>query len=85
MLDQRTSSPAIIGAAILDVLAEHPEWKGRLSLRIIGNPYPPDVVRRALVSAGVEGVVEVLGPVAHERVGDMLEHADLLFLTCRGA
>jgi glycosyltransferase involved in cell wall biosynthesis len=80
-LDQRTSSPAVIGRAILDVLAEQPSWAGRLRLEVYGNPYPEALVARALASAGVEGVVAVHGPVAHAEVPDILAGADLLFLT----
>ncbi|HSZ06388.1 MAG TPA: glycosyltransferase [Solirubrobacteraceae bacterium] len=81
VLDQRTSSPAIVGRAIIDALAEHPDWVGRVNLRIHGNPYPADVVARAVAGAGVDGVVTVLGPVAHERIAAILCSADLLFIT----
>ncbi len=81
VLDQRTSSPAIIGGAITDILGEHPGWAGRVKLQIHGNPYPDDVVARALKDAGVAGVVEVSGPVPHERVAEIMRDADLLFLT----
>jgi hypothetical protein len=80
-LDHRTSSPAIIGGAILDAIGTHPSWDGRVKLTIHGNPYPDAVVERALASSGVAGVVSVLGPVSHERVADILWQADLLFLT----
>jgi hypothetical protein len=80
-LDQRTSSPAIVGQAILDALAEHPDWAGRVNLRIHGNPYPADVVARAVAGAGVDSVVTVLDPVAHERIAAILGGADLLFIT----
>jgi hypothetical protein len=81
VLDQRTSSPAILGHAILDVIAEHPAWTDRVSLSIYGNPYPASIVQRALQSAGVERVVSVHGPVAHDEVSQLLARADLLFLT----
>jgi hypothetical protein len=80
-LDQRTSSPAIIGGAILDAVAAHPSWSGRVKLTIHGNPYPAAVVQRALVAAGVERVVSVLGPVSHDEVSALMLQADLLFLT----
>ena len=80
-LDPRTSSPAIIGHAIIDTLAEHPDWVGRVKLTIHGNPYPADVVARALAQAGVEDVVTVLDPVAHEQIARILCGADLLFIT----
>jgi len=80
-LDQRTSSPAIVGRAMLDAIGAHPDWAGRLKLTIYGNPYPDSLVARALASAGVESVVSVLGPVAHEQVADVISRADLLFIT----
>ncbi len=80
-LDQRTSSPAIIGGAILDAIGAHPGWAGRVKLTIHGNPYPASVVAQALASAGVESVVTVLGPVPHEQVADIVSRADLLFMT----
>ena len=81
MLDQRTSSPAIIGQAILDTIGEHPAWEQRLSLSIYGNPYPDSVVQRALASAGIEKVVSVHGPLPHDQVSGLVSRADLLFIT----
>lgn len=80
-LDVRSSSPAYIGHAILDALDEHPAWRGRIRLSVLGDPNTSGVVDRALKSAGVESVVTVLGPVAHEEVAPILTGADLLFLT----
>ncbi len=81
VLDPRTSSPAIIGRAIIDAIAEHPDWAGRVGLTLYGNPYAADVVARALESAGVQSVVSVLDPFPHEQVAGILGRADLLFLT----
>jgi hypothetical protein len=81
VLDQRTSSPAIIGEAIIDTLAEHPDWAGRVKLTLHGNPYPASVVANALESAGIENVVTVHGPVPHDQVAEIIAAADLLFLT----
>jgi hypothetical protein len=81
VLDERTSSPAVIGRAILDTVGAHPDWAGRLSLAVHGNPYPPSVVARALAAAGVADVVQVNGPVPHEQVTQIIAEADLLFLT----
>jgi hypothetical protein len=80
-LDQRTSSPAVVGHAIIDAVADRPDWQGRVSLAIYGNPYPAALVSRALAAAGVERVVSVADPVPHERVAAILARADLLFLT----
>ncbi len=80
-LDQRTSSPAIAGRAILDAIAERPEWAGRVRLRIYGNSYPDAVVAHALERAGVQSVVSVSGPLPHEQIADVIARADLLFLT----
>jgi Glycosyl transferase 4-like domain len=81
VLDHGTSSPAIVGRAIVDAIAEHPGWEGRVGLALYGNPYPMAVVDRALASAGVERVVTVVGPVPHDQVADILARADLLFIT----
>jgi Glycosyl transferase 4-like domain len=83
-LDQRTSSPAIVGGAIIDAITEHPGWKGRVSVGVYGNPYPTSLVARALADAGVESVVTVFGPVPHSEVASILSRADLLFLTLPG-
>jgi len=80
VLDQRTSSPAFIGQAILGALGEHPEWGRRVHLTLYGNPYSEELVQRALQSAGVEQVVSVVGPVPHAQVPDILARADLLFI-----
>lgn len=80
-LDERTSSPAVIGRAILAAAAADPELAGRVKLAIHGNPYPPEVVARALLAAGVQDVVDVGGPVPHEQVAQIVAAADLLFLT----
>jgi hypothetical protein len=80
-LDERTSSPAVIGRAIADVVAADPQLAGRVKLAIHGNPYPPEVVARALRQAGVQDVVDVGGPVPHEQVARIVAAADLLFLT----
>ncbi|MFI4990046.1 MAG: glycosyltransferase [Solirubrobacterales bacterium] len=80
-LDERTSSPAVIGRAIADAIADRPDWAGRVKLAIHGNPYPADVVARALAAAGVQDLVDVGGPVPHERVAQIVAEADLLFLT----
>jgi len=81
VLDQRTSSPTIIGLAILDALAEHPGWEGRVHLTLYGNPYSPVVVECALQSAGIDSVVTVVGLLPHDEVADILARADLLFIT----
>jgi hypothetical protein len=80
-LDERTSSPAVIGRAIATTVGEHPDWAGRVRLSIHGNPYPEQVVARALAGAGVDDVVEVSGPIPHEQVAQLFADADLLFLT----
>lgn len=80
-LDERTSSPAVIGRAISAAVAANPELAGRAKLSIHGNPYPPEVVARALRQAGVQDVVDVGGPVPHEQVAQIVAAADLLFLT----
>jgi hypothetical protein len=80
-LDTRTASPAFIGKALMQSLAEHPDWRGRVGMSVYDNSYPRDVVSRALQAAGIEQVIDVHDPVAHDRVADILAGADLLFLT----
>jgi Glycosyl transferase 4-like domain len=80
-LDPRTSSPAVIGGAIIDAIAGHPGWTGRVNLTVYGNPYPASVVANALAGRGIESVVTVLGPFPHDEVADIIAGADLLFLT----
>lgn len=80
-LDERTSSPAIIGRAIIETIGGHPQWAGLVRLAIHGNPYPPEVVARALAAAEVQDVVDVGGPVPHGEVAQIVADADLLFLT----
>jgi hypothetical protein len=79
-LDPRTSSPAVLGRALNDAIAEHPDWAGWLKLTLYGNPYAPEIVDRALRAAGVQRVVDVRGPMAHEQVPGVLARADLLFV-----
>jgi Glycosyl transferase 4-like domain len=80
-LDQRTASPAIIGNAIVDAIAAHPDWTERIKLTIYDNTYPAALVTRALAAAGVQGVVTAADPVPHDEVAEILSRADLLFLT----
>ncbi len=47
VLDQRTSSPAIIGRAIIEAIAEHPGWAERVRLVLDRQPIPGGC-RRAL-------------------------------------
>lgn len=80
-LDHRTSSPVIIGRAMIGAIDEHRDWAGRVHMTAYGNPYPPAVVSRALAGAGVQDVVSVLGPVPHDQVAGIINRADLLFIT----
>ena len=79
-LDPRSSSPAVLGHAMLAAIAEHPQWAGWLRLVLYGNPYPDAVVQRALQLEGLREVVDVLGPAPHEQVPAILARADLLFI-----
>jgi glycosyltransferase involved in cell wall biosynthesis len=80
-LDHRTASPAVIGRAIMETIAAHPDWRERIHMTVYGNPYSHEVVSRALASAGVQEVVTVLDPVPHDQVADIINDADLLFIT----
>lgn len=79
-VDASTSSPAVIGRAIGEAIAAHPDWAGRVSLNVYDNTYPPALVERALAATGLTAVVTVSEPVPHERVAQILAAADLLFL-----
>jgi glycosyltransferase involved in cell wall biosynthesis len=81
VLDPSTSSPAVAGRAILDLIDEYPDWAQRVKLTVYGNPYDPSVVSCALSRAGVEEVVTVLGPMPHAEVAGVVRGADLLFIT----
>ena len=63
-LDDRTSSPAVIGRAILEAIAEHPDWEGRVGSRSTATPIPRTSCSARSRSAGVEGVVSVFEPGA---------------------
>ena len=79
-LDPRSSSPAFAGQAIVAALDAHPEWRGRVRLGVYGNPYPDALVERGLAATGVQEVVDVTGPLPHERIAEIVARADLLFL-----
>ncbi len=80
-LDTLSASPAIVGQALLQAVAEHPEWQGQVGMIVYDSSYPRELVTRALSSGGVEQVVGVHDAVAHEQVAEILARADLLFLT----
>lgn len=80
-LDVSTSSPAVIGEAILGAIAEHSGWSDRLHLTVLGNQFPSHVVARALSLTGVQDVVTVRDRVPHDQVADQVGRADLLFMT----
>jgi len=61
--------------------ASFAQWRDRVQLSVYDNGYPRELVTRALAAARIDRVVTARDPVAHERVGDILASADLLFLT----
>jgi Glycosyl transferase 4-like domain len=79
-LDQRTSSPAYVGGAMREAIANHSDWEGRLGLTVYDNTYPTSVVQRALAGADLSEVVSIHEPVPHAQVAGILAAADLLFL-----
>jgi glycosyltransferase involved in cell wall biosynthesis len=80
-LDVRTSSPVFVARAVRRLLAAHPDWAGRVTVTVWGNPYPEAVVERALAATGVADLVAVHGPLPHAEVAAKMGAADLLFLT----
>ncbi len=83
-LDVRTSSPAFIAGAVRLLLAGHPDWAGRVTVSVWGNPYPQAVVDRALAAARAGDLVSVHEPLPHAQVAAKMGAADLLFLTLPG-
>jgi hypothetical protein len=83
-LDPTTHSPLFIGRAIRRVLAEHPEWRGRIHLDVYGCTYPDALVETVLRSNQIEDVVRVHGRVPHEEALRLIQEADVLFMTLPG-
>lgn len=80
-LDPSTHSPLYVGKAIRSVLDAHPEWKGRLQFEVYGNTYPESLTDTVLHEHGLEDIVRLHSPVPHEEVLQIIQKADLLFLT----
>jgi hypothetical protein len=80
-LDTSTASPAVVGEALAEAIAQNPQWDGLLGMTVYDNSYPRAVVERALAAAGIDRVVGVHDAIPHAEVATVLSGADLLFLT----
>lgn len=80
-IDHSTSSPIFIGKAIQKVIAQNPNWKGKIKINIYGNKYPKSVVERVLQNQNLTDVVSVFGLVPHSKAIQIASQADILFIT----
>jgi glycosyltransferase involved in cell wall biosynthesis len=79
-LDHRTHTPVFVGQAVKRVLAEHPEWGGRIFVDIYGvRVATEEQIRKVLEVTGLCEVVHVHGPRPHAEVAHQARTADLLF------
>jgi glycosyltransferase involved in cell wall biosynthesis len=79
-LEQGGSSPVYIGKAAQAVVADNPDWQGRIKVRVYGNKYPTDAVARVLANTGIEDVVTVTGTLPNAEAIRLARNADLLFM-----
>jgi hypothetical protein len=83
-LDQAGSSPIPVGRAVQAVLKAHPEWRGKLRIRLVGNKYPAAVVKRVLENQQLTDLVEVTGDISHDQAVQRLGRAGLLLVALPG-
>ena len=79
-LDQRGSSPVILGEAIKSVLSRCPELKGKVRFDIYGNRYAERVVNKVLEHENLISFTRVYGPIANAGAVQTARQADLLFM-----
>jgi uncharacterized protein (DUF1697 family) len=80
-VDYRSSSPVFIGKAMQSVLAQNPVWQDKLQLKIYGNTFPDDVVKKVLEIYDLSKIVQIFGKTKHSEVIQIARQADLLLLT----
>jgi hypothetical protein len=80
-VDFRSSSPVFIGKAMQQAIAQNPEWKDKLHLKLYGNGFPDDVVNKVLETQGLTDLVDVFGKTPHSQVIQIARQADLLLIT----
>ncbi|MBE9011125.1 glycosyltransferase [Pseudanabaenaceae cyanobacterium LEGE 13415] len=79
-INYSSSSPMFIGAAIQQVLQQHPEWQGKVRIRIYGNRYPHHVVQQALSNQNLQEIVSVSDALPHAEAVQIAQQADLLLI-----
>lgn len=80
-LDVRSHSPIFVGQAVKQAIDRHPEWQGKIKVKVYGSTYPKSVTDYVLESQGIADVVEVYDVVPHTEAIKLATQADLLFLT----
>lgn len=80
-VDYRSSSPVFIGKAMQSVLAQNPLWQDKLHLKIYGNTFPDDIVKKVLEIYDLGTIVQIFGKTKHSEVIQIARQADLLLLT----
>ena len=77
-VDPASSSPVYIGRAIKQVIAQNPEWVGRIRLSIYGNKF--EQAATVLQQQDLLDVVQVTGPIPYFQALQKLQTANLLFM-----
>ncbi|EKU98315.1 hypothetical protein Lepto7375DRAFT_7594 [Leptolyngbya sp. PCC 7375] len=73
-----SSSPIFIGRAIKQVVAQNPDWAGKIKLKIYGNKF--ESASAVLKDQDLSDVVTVTGPVPYSDALQKLQSANLLFM-----
>jgi glycosyltransferase involved in cell wall biosynthesis len=63
------------------VLAQNPLWQDKLQLKIYGNTFPDDIVKKVLEIYDLSKIVQIFGKTKHSEVIQIARQADLLLLT----
>ena len=79
--DIRSSSPFFIGQAVQNLLQNHPDWQGKVRIKIYGNRYPENIVNKVLEHYDLTEIVSVFPPVQHSEAIELISRSDLLFMT----
>lgn len=79
-LDHRGSSPVFLGRALRDAGAAAGLAPGLARLEVVGNRYPESLTQRVLLDHGVNGSVQINGPVPAADARRLMSNAELLFL-----
>lgn len=74
-------SPLPIGLAIDRLIRRHPEWRGKIRLRVIGSSYPRELTDHVLRECGIAEWVYVQPKVPFLEAIAAAHQADALFLS----